>query len=41
MDQIVKKNKAVSVTYSILDQDGEVLEQSDIPVEALASRTRR
>jgi len=35
MDQIVKKNKVVSVTYSILDEDGEVLEQSDIPVDYL------
>ena len=35
MDQIVKKNKVVSVTYSILDEDGQVLEQSDIPVDYL------
>ena len=35
MDQIVKKNKVVSVTYSILDEDGKVLEQSDIPVDYL------
>lgn len=35
MDQIVKKNKVVSVTYSIVDDSGEVLEQSDLPVDYL------
>ena len=28
----VEKNMVVSMTYVILDQDGEVLEQSDIPI---------
>jgi FKBP-type peptidyl-prolyl cis-trans isomerase SlyD len=32
-DQIVAKNKVVSITYRILNEQGEVVEQSDIPVE--------
>ncbi len=35
MTDTVKKNKVVSVTYSIVDEQGEVLEQSDIPVDYL------
>ena len=35
MDQIVEKNKVVSITYSILDADGQVMEQSDLPVDYL------
>jgi len=30
-DQIVANNKVVSFTYSILDESGEVIEQSDMP----------
>ncbi len=29
---IVSKNKAVYITYSILDQQGQVVEQSDVPI---------
>ena len=32
-EQIVKQNKVVSITYRILDELGEVVEQSDIPVD--------
>ena len=32
-DQIVAKNKVVSITYRILDEQGELVEQSDIPVD--------
>ena len=31
-DTVVGKNKVVSITYSIKDEDGEVIEQSDFPV---------
>ena len=31
-DSIVAKNKAIYITYSILDQQGQVVEQSDIPI---------
>ena len=31
-DQFVGRNKVVAFTYSILDETGEVLEQSDIPI---------
>lgn len=34
-EQKVAANKVVSVTYSIVDHSGEVLEQSDLPVEYL------
>lgn len=30
--QFVEKNKVVSFTYSIVDKDGELLEQSDLPI---------
>ena len=33
MTQTVAKNKRVSITYSILTGDGEVVEQNDIPIE--------
>ena len=29
----ISKNKVVSITYSILDEQGQVVEQSDVPVE--------
>jgi FKBP-type peptidyl-prolyl cis-trans isomerase SlyD len=32
VEQFVENNKVVSFTYSIVDQDGELLEQSDIPI---------
>ena len=32
-DQIVTKHKVVSITYRILDEKGEVVEQSDIPID--------
>ena len=32
-DQIVAKNKVVSITYRILDEQGELMEQSDIPID--------
>ena len=32
-DQIVTKNKVVSITYRILDDKGELVEQSDIPID--------
>ncbi len=35
MTQMVEKNKVVSVSYSILDAEGNVLEQSDLPVDYL------
>jgi len=35
MTQKVEKNNVVSVTYSILDDQGQVLEQSDVPVDYL------
>ncbi len=35
MTQKVEKNKVVSVTYSILDDQGQVVEQSDVPVDYL------
>ncbi len=35
MSQIATKNKVVSLTYSIVDDQGEVLEQSDLPVDYL------
>jgi FKBP-type peptidyl-prolyl cis-trans isomerase SlyD len=31
-EQFVEKNKVVSFTYSIVDKDGELLEQSDLPI---------
>jgi len=31
-DQFVEKDKVVSFTYTIVDTDGELLEQSDIPI---------
>jgi len=31
-DPVVCKNKAVYITYSILDQQGQVVEQSDVPI---------
>ncbi len=31
-DAVVGKNKVISITYSIVSEDGEILEQSDIPV---------
>lgn len=31
-DSIVAKNKAIYITYSILDQQGQVVEQSDVPI---------
>lgn len=31
-DTIVSKHKAVYITYSILDQQGQVVEQSDVPI---------
>ncbi len=34
-EQIVGANKVVTVTYSIVDQSGQVLEQSDLPVDYL------
>jgi len=33
MSQQVQKNKLVSITYSILSDAGEVLEQSDLPID--------
>jgi len=30
--QFVSRNKVVSFTYSIMDEDGEILEQSDLPI---------
>lgn len=35
MNQIVEKNKVVSITYSILDTERQVVEQSDLPVDYL------
>ncbi len=35
MTQIVEKNTVVSISYSILNSDGEVMEQSDLPVDYL------
>ena len=35
MSQIATKNKVVSLTYSIVDDQGEVMEQSDLPVDYL------
>ncbi|WP_455210104.1 FKBP-type peptidyl-prolyl cis-trans isomerase [Kaarinaea lacus] len=32
-DQIVTKHKVVSITYRILDEKGELVEQSDIPID--------
>ena len=32
-DQIVTKNKVVSITYRILDEQGQLVEQSDIPLD--------
>ena len=32
MDQIVEHQKVVTFVYSILDQDGSILEQSDLPL---------
>ena len=29
---VVSKHKAVYITYSILDQQGQVFEQSDLPI---------
>ena len=34
-DQTVEANMVVTVTYSIVDQGGQVLEQSDLPVDYL------
>jgi FKBP-type peptidyl-prolyl cis-trans isomerase SlyD len=31
-DSIVAKNKAIYITYSILDQKGQVVEHSDVPI---------
>ena len=31
-ESVVSKNKAVYITYSILDQQGQVVEQSDVPI---------
>ena len=31
-DSVVSKHKAVYITYSILDQQGQVVEQSDVPI---------
>lgn len=31
-DQVVAKNKAVFFTYSIMDEAGEIVEQSDLPI---------
>ena len=31
-ESIVTQNKAVYITYSILDQQGQVVEQSDLPI---------
>ena len=31
-DPVVRKHKVVAITYSILDESGAILEQSDIPV---------
>jgi FKBP-type peptidyl-prolyl cis-trans isomerase SlyD len=31
-DSVVSRNKVVAITYSIIDQTGVILEQSDIPV---------
>ena len=31
-DPVVCKNKAVYITYPILDQQGQVVEQSDVPI---------
>jgi FKBP-type peptidyl-prolyl cis-trans isomerase SlyD len=31
-DQFVENNKVVSFTYSIVDDNGELLEQSDLPI---------
>jgi len=35
MSQIATKKKVVSLTYSIVDDQGEVIEQSDLPVDYL------
>jgi FKBP-type peptidyl-prolyl cis-trans isomerase SlyD len=32
VDQFVENNMVVSFTYSIVDEDGELLEQSDLPI---------
>ncbi|KPJ95345.1 MAG: peptidylprolyl isomerase [Gammaproteobacteria bacterium SG8_11] len=32
-DQIVTKHKVVSITYRILDEQGQLVEQSDIPID--------
>jgi FKBP-type peptidyl-prolyl cis-trans isomerase SlyD len=32
VEQFVENNKVVSFTYSIVDQNGELLEQSDLPI---------
>lgn len=34
-EPIVEANKVVTITYSIVDESGEVLEQSDLPVDYL------
>ena len=31
-EQFIEKNKVVSFTYSIVDKNGELLEQSDLPI---------
>lgn len=31
-DELVSKNKVVGITYSIIDESGAILEQSDLPV---------
>ena len=33
MSQQIQNNKQVSITYSILSEQGEVLEQSDLPID--------
>ena len=35
MPACIQKNKLVSITYSILDEQGEVVEQSDTPIDYL------
>lgn len=40
-DQQVQKNRVVTFTYVIADENGEILEQSDIPVSYLHDRDER
>ncbi len=38
MSEIISKNKHVSLTYSVIDEDGEIIERIDLPVQYIQGK---